>query len=127
MNDHSELIVEAQELADKLCPIKGVPFPHGRPGGTLKYSPPSSDTLAAAATAICTLADIVEAYDKAESEAVAACRTGDEVLTELINIEAPTSNADIGPQRRRRWTNVHGLKRLMQRAVEMADKEKGGA
>jgi len=97
---HDELLKDARELASE-CPASN-----------------------RGAAMLLALSNVVEAYDKAESEAVAACRTCDEAITELIarlDYPAPYSGPMKAP-----WINLRTAGHLAKRAAENWDKAKGG-
>ena len=106
MSEHSEMVEGARGLADRLA--------YGRVQAPMV----TANTLRA-------LADIVEAQDKQQpvfDELLAASRTCVEVIKEYLDTPAHVS----GPGTQT-WTKLRAAHHLVKRAVELADKLKGGA
>lgn len=103
MNDHSELVKEARELADNW----------------------SVHQYTRISTTLFTLADIVEAYGKAESEAVAACQTCNEAIKEHLDAMDHVDEA-MGLDTCEGRIELRAARHLAKRAAENYDKLKGG-
>lgn len=117
MSEHTELLTEARELANKLKGLTGIPFTDGRPGGTVKRTPPTLDECWRSTDMLRGLAKLVEQQDAIIAETVAACKTCDEAIGDLLS----AMDGMWTPGTTKSWLNLRAAGNQAGDAVKLAE------